>query len=379
MDAPVTKEILRVFGELQDPRGTNRHYLLCDLIIMAIAAVMCGCEGWQDIEDWTAGALEFLAPLLIKPEDGTPSADTFRRVFARLSPTGFESCFQAWTKSLQHSTGGQFIALDGKALRRSFERGWEKTPIHLVSAYASENQLILGQLKVDTKENEIVAIPKLLALLNLRHATVTIDAIGCQKAIARQITKAKGHYVLALKENQPALYDGVKKLLDEALLEEFQGLRHDVYEEHDGDHGRIETRRVWVTDELQWLKMAAEWPGLRQLVVVERSREIYGKTSYERHYYIASHPTLEAPRTATAIRSHWGIENQVHWTLDMIFHEDQSRIHKADGAENFSRIRRLVLNKLRAYQNPEDKKCSLRMKRKKCGWNFAYFLKVFTA
>jgi predicted transposase YbfD/YdcC len=323
--------------------------------------------------------LEFLAPLLIKPEHGAPSADTFRRVFARLSPTGFESCFQAWTKSLQPSTQGQFIALDGKALRRSFERGWDKTPIHMVSAYASQNQLILGQLKVDSKENEIVAIPRLLALLNLRQTTVSIDAIGCQKQIARQITKAQGHYVLALKENQPSLYEGVKRLLDEAILERFQGLRHDVFEETEGDHGRIETRRVWVSDELQWLKMAAEWPGLRQLVVVERSREIYGKTSSERHYYIASHRTLDARRTAQAIRSHWGIENQVHWMLDMTFNEDQSRIRKEHGAENFSRIRRMVLNKLRAYQNPADKKCSLRMKRKKCGWSFEYFLKVFTA
>ncbi|MEI8197386.1 MAG: ISAs1 family transposase [Phycisphaerae bacterium] len=280
---------------------------------------------------------------------------------------------------LQQSTGGQFIALDGKALRRSFAHGWDKTPIHLVSAYASQNQLILGQLKVDTKENEIVAIPKLLELLNLRQATLTIDAIGCQKAIAGQITQAHGDYVLALKENQPALYEGVKKLLDEAILEQFKGLRHDVHEEHDGDHGRIETRRVWVTDELQWLKTAAEWPGLRQLVVVERNRDIYGKTSSQRHYYIASHRALDAQRTATAIRSHWGIENQVHWMLDLTFHEDQSRIRKADGAENFSRIRRMVLNKLRAYQNPQDKKYSLRMKRKMCGWNFEYFLKVFTA
>lgn len=379
MEAPVTREILRVFGELQDPRGNNRHYLLCDVILLAIAAVMCGSEGWQDIEDWTAGAVEFLAPLLSKPEHGAPSADTFRRVFARLSTSGFESCFQAWTQSLQQSTGGQLIALDGKALRGSFARGWDKSPIHMVSAYASNNQLILGQLKVDAKDNEIVAIPKLLELLNLRQATVTIDAIGCQKAIASQITQARGHYVLALKENQPALYAGVKKLLDEAILEQFQGLRHDVFEETEGDHGRIETRRVWVCDELQWLPMAAQWPGLRQVVVVERSREIYGKTSHERHYYIASHRTLDARRTAQAIRSHWGIENQVHWTLDMTFNEDQSRIRKENGAENFSRIRRMVLNKLRHYQDPTGKKHSLRMKRKICGWRFDYFLKAFTA
>jgi predicted transposase YbfD/YdcC len=383
MDVQATPEILRVFGELVDPRRANRRYLLCDMMVLAVSAVLCGCEGWQDIEDWTAEAFEFLRPLLVKPEPGTPSADTFRRVFARLSPEGFERCFVAWTEFLRQTReagkGEPLIALDGKALRRSFEQGWHKTPLHLVSAYASANHLVLGQLKVDSKENEIVAIPKLLELLHLRRTTVTIDAMGCQKEIARQIVEAGGHYVLTLKENQPALHDAVKKLLDEGILERFKDLRHDYFEETTGDHGRIETRRLWVCDAVHWLPMAKEWSGLRQMAVVESRREIDAQVSIERRYYIASHRTLDAPRTAQAIRLHWGIENQVHWVLDMVFNEDQSRIRRGDGGENFSRLRRMALNKLRAYRDPSGKSRSLRMKRKLCGWSFDYFLKVLAA
>jgi predicted transposase YbfD/YdcC len=379
MDAQVTGDLLRVFGELPDPRRHNRRYLLCDIIFLAVAAVMCGCEGWQDIADWTADAFVFLKPLMVQSQHGTPSADTFRRVFARLAPESFERCFVTWTESLEHSSQGRLIAIDGKALRRSFQHSWDKSLIHMVSAYASANHLILGQLKVDCKENEIVAIPKLLELLNLKGATVTIDAMGCQKAIARQIVEAQGHYVLTLKDNQRSFHEAVKQFMDEAILEQFKGLRHDEWQETTGGHGRIETRRVWVCDEIEWLPMAPDWPGFRQMVVVESTREINHQSSTERRYYIASHPTLDARRTAEAIRLHWGIENQVHWVLDMVFNEDQSRIRRDHGGENFSRLRRMALNKLRAYQDPSGKKPSLRMKRKKCGWSFEYFLKVLTA
>ena len=228
-------------------------------------------------------------------------------------------------------------------------------------------------------DNPIVAIPKLLELLNLKRATVTIDAIGCQKEIAGQILQAKGHYVLALKENQPSLYQAVKKLMDEAFLEQFKDVRHDYVEETEGNHGRIETRRVWACDEIKWLKMLDQWPGLRQMVMVQSRREQKGQVSMERRYYIASHRKLDAKRTAEAIRGHWGLENQVHWVLDVTFNEDQSRIRRGHGPENFSRLRRMVLNKLRAYEDPGGKKPSVRMKRKKCGWSFEYVLKVLAA
>jgi predicted transposase YbfD/YdcC len=380
MDVQSLGEILRVFDDLKDPRRDNRRYLLCDIILLAISAVMCGCDGWQDIEDWTQDAFEFLKPLMKRPEHGTPSADTFRRVFARLSPEGFERCFTAWTSSLRQSGQDPIIAIDGKTARRSFVHSWDKTPLHLVSAFATESQLVLGQLKVECKENEIVAIPKLLETLDVRGSTVTIDAIGCQKEIARKIIEGKGDYVLALKENQRTLYQAVKTLLDEAMLDGFKDLCHQSFEQTTGDHGRIETRRVWVTDELSWLKTAPEWPGFRQVAVVESRREIPGQgVATERRYYIASHRKLDARRTAEAIRSHWGIENQLHWILDMSFNEDQSRIRRENGAENFARLRRMVLNKLKAYVDPSGRKPSLRMKRKLCGWNFDYFLRVLTA
>ena len=232
---------------------------------------------------------------------------------------------------------------------------------------------------MDSKEKEIVAIPRLLELLNLKRATVTIDAMGCQKEIAGQILQAKGHYVLALKENQPSLYQAVKKLMDDAFLEQFKDVRHDYVEETEGNHGRIETRRVWVCDEIKWLRMADQWPGLRQMVMVQSRREVQGKVTTERRYYMASHRKLDAQPTATAIGGHWGIENQVHGVLDVTFNEDQSRIRRENGPENFSRLRRMVLNKLRAYEDRSGKKPSVRMKRKKCGWSFDYFLKVLTA
>lgn len=383
MDAQVNGDFLRAFGDLADPRRDNRRFLLCDVLLLAVAAVMCGCDGWQDIEDWTEDAFVFLRPLLVKPEHGSPSADTYRRVFARLSPEGFERCFAAWTQTLKQGAADTvqdpLIAIDGKTLRHSYAHGWNKTPLHMVSAYACANGLVLGQLKVESKANEIVAIPKLLELLNLKRATVSIDAMGCQKDIAQKIIDGKGHYVLAVKENQPALYEATKKLLDEAILEGFKNLRHDYHEQITGDHGRIETRRVWVCDAIQWLKMADQWPGLRQVAVVERRREMAGQSSTQRGYFIASHPTLDAARTAGAIRGHWGIENQVHWVLDMVFQEDQSRIRRDDGGENFSRLRRMALNKLRTFQDPSGKKPSLRMKRKKCGWSFDYFLKALAA
>jgi len=382
MDAQDLKEMLRVFENLTDPRKNNRHYLLGDIILLAISAVMCGCDGWQDIEDWTQDALKFLEPLMQRPEHGTPSADTFRRVIARLSPEEFERCFVLWTSCVKANAkgSGQSIAIDGKCLRRSFTHAWENNPLHMVSAFATEHQLILGQLKVDCKENEIVAIPRLLDSLDVKGSTVSIDAIGCQKDIAQKIVKGKGHYVLALKDNQKGLYQSVKNLLDDAVLENFKDLRHDYFEEVTGDHGRIETRKVWVCDEMRWIKMAKEWPGLRQVVVVvERRRELTSKLTTERSYYIASHRALDAERTAGVIRSHWGIENRVHWILDMSFDEDRSRIRREDGPENFARLRRMVLNKLRAYVDPSGKNRSLRMKRKLCGWNFNYFMQVLAA
>jgi predicted transposase YbfD/YdcC len=375
MDALANGDFLRFFGELDDPRAENRRYLLCDIIALAVAAVMCGCEGWREIAEWTEDAFEFLRPLLVRPERGCPGEDTFRRVLSRVSPEGFERCFVAWTGALSQSRAPGQIAIDGKALRQSFQHAWDRSPIHLVSAFATDNQLILGQLKVDSKANEIVAIPRLLELLKLRRATVTIDAIGCQRQIAAQIRKGQGHYLLAVKENQSALHQQVKGLMDEQILEQPEGM----FTQTEGDHGRIETRRVWVSDAVKWVKGREQWPDLRQLVAVECLREVGEKVSCERRYFIASHRKLDPERAGAYVRGHWGIENRVHWVLDVTFNEDASRIRKDDGAENFSRLRRAVLNKLRAFQDPSGRKLSVRLKRKKCSWRFDYFLKVLMA
>ena len=278
----------------------------------------------------------------------------------------------AWTRSLAAATGS-LVNVDGKALRGSFQHAWENSGMtHLVSAYVSANHMVFGQLAVDAKSNEITAIPKLLELLDLKGAAVTIDAMGCQKSIAAQIVAGGGDYYLGLKGNQGQLHEKVKCLMDEAILEKFAGMKHDFFEQVDGDHGRIETRRVWCTPEVKWLgELARDWPGLALLVAVESVRDVDGKTSVERRYYIGSRAQATAAEAAEAIRGHWNIENRLHWILDMSFHEDQCRIRKDHGAENFSRLRRIALNLL---QRDTTKKVGINTKRLVAGWDHEYLL-----
>jgi predicted transposase YbfD/YdcC len=263
------------------------------------------------------------------------------------------------------------------------------TCIHLVSAFLSKNQVVLGQLAIDCKSNEITAIPKLLAMLELTGSTVTIGAMGCQREIAAQIRQQKGHYILAVKDNQPTLYDKVKKLLDEAILEKFQGMAHGHVQETNGGHGRIETRRVWVTNEVHWLgkELLELWPGLASVVVVEAVRQDLsdktGKVSTERRYFISSHPGNDAALMAEGIRSHWGVENGLHWCLDLGMREDESRLRVAHGAENFSRLRRIALNKLKRCDvkkaNGKSLKLGIRLKQQACGWSRKFLLEALLA
>jgi predicted transposase YbfD/YdcC len=247
----------------------------------------------------------------------------------------------------------------------------------MVSAFLAQNQLVLGQIKVDCKENEIVAIPKLLELLDLSGATVSIDAIGCQREIARSILDAGANYVLAVKENQKTLHGQVKKLLDEAILEHFHGMAHDSFQETDGDHGRIETRRVWCTGEVHWVKCGGDWPGLGCVGVVECVREVIGGTvSTERRYYISSLPGTDARSFAAAVRGHWGVENPLHWSLDVTFGEDDSRVRKGHAAQNLSRLRRIALNQL---QREKTLKAGIQIKRQRAGWDHDYLLKVLAS
>lgn len=376
MDAQATEEILRFFRDLPDPRGANVWHPLSDVMTIAILAVFCGSRGWADVEFWAQNHQEWLATFLKLPH-GIPTHDTFDRVFASLDPAAFETCFMSWSATLVAS-GKKLIAVDGKTLRRSFEHGWSKTPIHMVSAFVSDNQVVLGQLKVDNKENEIVAIPRLLELLDLRKATVTIDAMGCQKQIAQQIIKQKGNYVLAVKENQPTLHEQIVATFKEARLEKFQGWKHDSADSVESGHGRIETRKLWVTSDVAHLGVASDWPGLRCIVMVESTRQMRDKTTHETRYFIASHKKLDATFMAQAIRGHWQIENGLHHVLDVSMDEDACRLRKKHGAENFSRLRRIALNKLRPIvirnDHGTDMKASLRVKQKICGWNRNFLL-----
>ena len=392
MDAQAT-ELLRFFQSLPDPRARNRSHSLADVLSIAMMAVLCGCEGWAAVEAWGLFNADWLKTFLDLPH-GVPSHDTFDRIFGLLDPLAFEKCFTTWTAALVRNAKGLFVAVDGKALRRSWKRAWSKTPVHLVSAFVTQNQLVLGQLATDCKSNEITAIPQLLAMLSIAGCTVTIDAMGCQRQIAGQILKQEGHYLLAVKENQPTLFAAVKALMDEGILEDFKTMHHGYFQsrEDKNSHGRIETRRVWVTDEVNWLgeQLLGLWPGLKSLVVVESLRQdlsdLTGKISTERRYYICSHGGADdklARLLAEAIRGHWGVENGLHWCLDVSMREDQSRIRIANGAENFSRLRRIALNKLKRCdvknQRGKSLKAGIRLKQQCCGWSREFLLQAVLA
>jgi predicted transposase YbfD/YdcC len=375
MDAQPTTEILRVFETMPEPRRHNTRHQLMDILTIALLAVTCGADGWVGVVSYAKAKLPWLKTFLQLP-NGLPSHDTFGRVFARLDPEAFERCFMTWVSAVVEVGGGQLVAVDGKSLRRSFEHGWDKIGMaHMVSAFVQANHMVFGQIKCDGKGQEFDAITRLLQLLDLQGSVVTIDALGCNKAIAQVIVDAKADYLLQVKENQPTLLAKVQTLLQEAVLEDLRGFCGDTAQTVDGGHGRIETRRLWVIWDVQHLgAIAQEWPGLRSVALVERIREINGVRSTERHYYIS---TLDRRRKAGTFlaysRGHWSVENNLHWQLDVSFNEDQRRIRVGHGAENFSRLCRIALNLLK---NEKTQKTGIAIKRQSCGWDNAYLLKV---
>jgi predicted transposase YbfD/YdcC len=377
MDAPATAKILCAFQTMPDPRHHNVRHKLIDILTIALFAIISGSEGWVDVARYGRLKYEWLKTFLDLPR-GIPSHDTFGDVFARLEPAALERCFQDWMAALVELSGGKLIAIDGKSLRRSFERGWDKSGMaHMVSAFVQANQMVFGQVKTDGKGQELDGIHKLLDLLELEGAVVSLDALGCQTDIAQKIHQAKGDYVLQVKQNQPTLHAQIKATMDDGVLDGFAGMSSDEYSETDGDHGRIETRQVWVCWDVHLLgALAKQWPGLRCMIALERKREDGGKISTERHYYISS---LDARRTARQlaayIRGHWSVENNLHWQLDVSFREDERRIRLGHGAENFSRMCRMALNLLK---NERTEKVGIAAKRKMCGWSNDYLLKVVT-
>lgn len=332
--------IQRHFADLPDPRvQRTRAHLLLDIVTIAILAVIAGAKGWDDMETYAKLQEPWLREFLELP-GGAPSDDTFRRVFVRLNAKAFAACFSAWMKTLVDSTEGKVIAIDGKTLRGSFDHAAGRTPIHLVHAWATENHVLLGQCATSEKSNEITAIPELLDLLDLKGAVVTIDAMGCQKKIVAKIVQKEADYAIALKGNQETLHEEVAGYLDAAIAD--GGAR--TFETRDEAHGRTEIRRVYAVSDVDWLSSYDEWPGLRSLVCVERERTVKGKqTSIERVHYITSIPAHHVRRLARIIRSHWGVENALHWSLDVSFREDASRIRSESGPENFALLRRIAL------------------------------------
>ena len=387
MDVTSRADVLRRFDQMPDPRGPNVIHPLPDLVAIAILAVICGADGWVQVELFAKSKQKWLATFLDFSR-GVPSHDTFGRVFATLDPDAFERCFNQWIAKLVKTCKGKLVAIDGKSIRRSFRRGWDKSGMsHLVSAFVRENQAVFGQLAVEDKSNEIDAIPKLLALLDIRGAVVTIDAIGTQRAIAQTIIDGGGDYVLALKENQPTLRQKAENLMNEAELDRLKSgatfsdgtdgrVRYGFAETVDGDHGRIETRRVLVSDEIEALgETAGEWKGLGAVVRVESERDSDGTISRETRLYITSVKGTDARRLGDWVRGHWSVENQLHWQLDVSFNEDQRRIRKGHGAENYSRLCRMGLNLLKRNTRY---KVGIQSKRLTAGWNHDYLLELIS-
>lgn len=371
--------ISEYFGQLADPRiERNKLHPLLNIIVIAICAVICGAENWVDVELYGNLKKEWLGKYL-DLTNGIPSHDTFGRVFRRLKAEAFQACFLAWVKAVNTLTGGQVIAIDGKELRRSLDETLGKRAIRMVSAWASENRLVLAQQKVDEKSNEITAIPALLELLEIAGCIITIDAMGCQTEIAQQITDQQGDYVLAVKENQGHLFEDIEHLCQLYLQHEQPMFYFNDYAKTvDKDHDRIEIRECWTLDASFYgpsIRNIGEWAKIKTLIMIRRERRLPDKTEVHTRYYISSLKGT-AERLLQVIREHWGIENSVHWVLDMAFNEDQSRLHKDNGAENLAVIRHIALNLLR---NEQTAKVGIKAKRLKAGWDDAYLFKVLSS
>lgn len=374
-----SSSICRHFSELEDPRvERTRLHSLHDVLVIALCAIIAGADSWVAVAEFGRAKREVFATFL-RLEHGIPSHDTFGRVFSRLDPQVLSECFVTWMTSLARSLGGLFgkvVAIDGKTLRRSFDKAASKAAIHLVSAFASEVRLVLGQVATAEKSNEITAIPKLLSMLDLAGSLVTIDAMGCQKAIVNEIVERKADYVISLKGNQGTLHREVRELFEGAERDGFRDLAHAMTETVDGDHGRIETRRCWCTGEVSWFADRAEWAGLHSFAMVESERTVGGETTRERRYFIASLDGTDAAAFLGAVRAHWSIENELHWVLDVAFREDESRVRKDHAPQNLATMRHIALNLLRREKTA---KVGIATRRLKAGWDDGYLLRVLAA
>ncbi len=377
MDTNPAATINKHFSNLKDPRveRTKLHKLM-DILVIAICAVICGADGWEEVELF-GQCKQVWFKTFLELTNGIPSHDTFWRVFGRLDAEQFQASFVEWIAAVSEVTQGQVIAIDGKALRRSHDKALGRGAIEMVSAWASANRLVLGQVKVDDKSNEITAIPELLRVLEVSGCIVTIDALGCQKDIAAAIVDKEADYILALKENQGHLYEDVVKLFDDLAESRFKAYVYSHDRKVNKNHGRLEIRECWVITDpkvLIHLRDVGEWKSLRSVVKVQAERRIGEEITVKDRYFISSLES-DAQRLLEAVRTHWSIENELHWVLDIAFREDESRIRKDYGPENFAVLRHIALN---LVKQEKTLKASIKGKRLKAGWDEDYLLKVLS-
>lgn len=371
---------LEHFSDIKDPRIQNQNFRhnLSDILIIAILATICGADGWVEIERFAVAKQGWLHTFLELPH-GIPSHDTFGRVFSLLEPQSFETCFAKWLESLTIDFKKEIIALDGKTIRGSGNKRQKEPAIHLVSAWAAKNRMMLAQVKTEEKSNEITAIPELLKMLDVENSVITIDAMGCQTKIAKQIRQQKADYVLALKENQKSLYDNVVSifvLAESNKQKQYKNILHRRKIEKIKDHGRIETRRYTLVSARDPLLFELRWPGLKGLGKVEITRTINNEVTYSTRYFLTSLEYANIDLFMEAVRKHWQIEIDLHWSLDVSFKEDHSQIRIGHAAENAALIRRIALNLLKQEKSHKN---GISCKRKTAGWDHQYLLKVLQA
>lgn len=358
-------EITDILSGIKDPRIERcKKHRLEDIIILTVIAVICGAEGWETIEGFGKSRKGFLKTILPLP-NGIPSHDTIERLFKRLDSNAFEKCFMEWTDRLQNKSEGRIISIDGKSVNGSRDSAGGKYAIHMVSAWCGENQLVLGQIKTEAKINEIEAIKQLIELLDIAGSTITIDAMGCQKDIAQKITNKKADYILSVKDNQKGLHQQVQ-----TSFEQLKPATINCQQEK--NHGRIEERTCQVIHNMKWLENEDDWIGLKSLVKVTAARTINNQTSNETRYFISSRKETAAYFNM-AIRNHWGIENSLHWVLDVQFNEDRTRKRKHNAAENFTIVRRIALNLLKKHPY---KRLGINNRRLMAGWDESYLKKI---
>jgi predicted transposase YbfD/YdcC len=372
MKQDLTLTIQECFQEVEDPRASNRWHRLEDIITIAILAAVCGADTWVEVAEYGEGKESWLQQYLSLPH-GIPSHDTFGRVFAVLNPEQLQQGFLKWVSAVHTVAGDEVVAVDGKQLRRSHDRTDGKSALHMVSAWAAQSRVVLGQWAVDSKSNEITAIPHLLDQLALQDCIVTVDALNCQRTIAAKIVGQGADYVMAVKKNQNELYRTLDLLF--RATPELDWVESDYHQEFSNGHGRVEHRECWVTDDADYLEYIAEhadWPGLQSLIRIKTVRQTADERTVSQRYFISTLPA-DATLALQSVRKHWHIENRLHWVLDIGFREDESRVRKGSGAANFAVIRHIALNLL---EHEESAACGTHAKRLKAGWDNDYLLKV---